>query len=62
MNKVLQAAGRVIRSEEDRGVVVLIDSRFAARQYTGLFPEHWSNWRTIGDARALEEELRAFWR
>ena len=61
MNKVLQAAGRVIRSEEDRGVVVLIDSRFSSRQYTNLFPEHWRHWRAIGSVGELEEELRAFW-
>lgn len=40
-NKVLQAAGRVIRTEEDKGTVVLIDSRFAERRYTDMFPLHW---------------------
>ena len=38
MNKVLQAAGRVIRTQEDRGVVLLLDDRFAAPEYTRLFP------------------------
>ncbi len=40
-NKVLQAAGRVIRTEEDKGTVVLIDSRFAESKYRELFPLHW---------------------
>jgi len=47
MNKVLQAAGRVIRTETDEGIVVLIDSRYATAQYKGLFPEHWRHMQTI---------------
>jgi len=61
MNKVLQAAGRVIRSDEDRGVVVLIDDRFSSRQYTALFPEHWQHFRTIRTAEGLDETLETFW-
>ena len=61
MNKVLQAAGRVIRSEEDRGVVVLIDRRFSTRQYTDLYPEHWRHWRAVGDNDELSESLKKFW-
>lgn len=61
MNKVLQAAGRVIRTAEDRGVVVLLDERFLSREYLSMFPREWSNYRrvsvdTIGDA------VEAFWR
>ena len=41
MNRVLQAAGRVIRSETDRGVVMLIDTRFAERRYWRLLPGWW---------------------
>ena len=41
MNRVLQAAGRVIRSETDRGAVLLIDARFAQRRYRELMPEWW---------------------
>jgi DNA excision repair protein ERCC-2 len=41
INKVLQAAGRVIRTEEDRGVVVLIDERFGTPRYLNLFPPNW---------------------
>src|SRR5206468_3568981 len=41
MNRVLQASGRVIRSETDRGVVLLIDTRFAEHRYRQLFPAGW---------------------
>ncbi len=41
MNRVLQATGRVIRSETDRGIVLLIDTRFAEHRHARLFPEHW---------------------
>jgi len=54
MNKVLQAAGRVIRTETDSGIVLLIDSRFSTEKYLNMFPAHWSNVRMISDARELE--------
>lgn len=41
MNKVLQAAGRVIRTDEDRGVILLLDERFAGSAYKKLFPREW---------------------
>ena len=41
INRVLQAAGRVIRSEEDRGVILLIDQRYAQSRYRSLLPVHW---------------------
>lgn len=43
MNKVMQAAGRVIRTETDKGIVLLIDERFALSQYRKLFPKHWKH-------------------
>jgi len=61
MNKVLQAAGRVIRTESDAGIVLLIDDRFATAKYRGLFPSHWANMRTVRDIGRLEEFLRRFW-
>ncbi|HJD24442.1 MAG TPA: ATP-dependent DNA helicase [Firmicutes bacterium] len=61
MNKVLQAAGRVIRGEEDRGVVVLVDDRFASPAYLRLFPEHWHGCRLVHTPEALEREIREFW-
>lgn len=39
--RVLQNAGRLIRSDADRGVLVLVDSRYRWRQYRSLLPEHW---------------------
>lgn len=41
MNKVLQAAGRVIRTDEDRGVILLLDERFMSGTYKKLFPREW---------------------
>jgi DNA excision repair protein ERCC-2 len=43
MNKILQAAGRVIRTEEDKGIVLLIDERYGYASYRKLFPNEWSN-------------------
>ena len=61
MNKVLQAAGRVIRDETDRGVVVLIDQRFTSSAYRELFPDHWRHYATVHDNQCLAERLRQFW-
>jgi Rad3-related DNA helicase len=59
MNRVLQTAGRVIRSEQDQGIICLIDDRFAQQRYRRLFPPHWAP-RVIRQA-GLEEEVRQFW-
>ena len=61
MNHVLQAAGRVIRREEDCGVVVLIDDRYAAEPYLHLYPAHWEQLSAVGDAPSLYHYLSAFW-
>ena len=61
MNRVLQAAGRVIRRPEDYGVVVLIDDRYAAEPYLSLYPEHWELLSPVEDAPSLYEYLGAFW-
>ena len=61
MNRVLQAAGRVIRRPEDYGVVVLIDDRYAAEPYLSLYPEHWEQVSAVEDASSLYEYLAAFW-
>ncbi len=61
MNRVLQAAGRVIRTEEDRGVILLIDDRFATPEYRTLIPEHWQGLRYVGDHAALTKLLDGFW-
>ncbi len=62
MNNVLQAAGRVIRTEDDTGVVVLVDDRYAQPLYRKLFPEHWKGVQYAGNAASLAEILRRFWK
>ena len=61
MNNVLQAAGRVIRSAEDTGVVVLADDRYATPKYRALFPQHWQGIQYAGNASSLAEIMRRFW-
>lgn len=60
MNKVLQAAGRVIRTEEDRGVVALLDERFLERDYQRLFPREWED-HVICRVDDVMESLEQFW-
>jgi DNA excision repair protein ERCC-2 len=60
INRVLQAAGRVIRTETDRGVVLLIDQRYGTEPYRALLPEHWSPLR-IRHPEQLTVELQRFW-
>ncbi len=62
MNRVLQAAGRVIRREDDTGIVVLIDSRYAEEPYLHLYPAHWQNITAAGDAKSLAHRITRFWR
>ncbi|MFH1468741.1 MAG: ATP-dependent DNA helicase [Pseudomonadota bacterium] len=54
MSRVVQAAGRVIRSPEDRGVVVLVGQRFVQNDYVAFFPEHWQPVRTSKPWRDIE--------
>lgn len=60
MNKVLQAAGRVIRTQEDVGCILLLDDRFNSVQYRNLFPLEWSDCRNCR-LHSVENELRDFW-
>ncbi len=62
MNRVFQAAGRVIRHEDDRGVIVLIDDRFSDPIYKKSASDLFRDMRFIPDAKALKETLEAFWR
>lgn len=61
MNKVLQAAGRVIRSENDIGAVILLDERFSQGSYRRLFPRHWEHSVRVRDKKDLELKLESFW-
>ena len=47
MNKVMQAAGRVIRTEDDKGTVVLIDDRFLSQKYLDMMPYEWQHFKVI---------------
>lgn len=60
MNKVMQAAGRVIRTEEDKGVVLLIDERFSHSRYRDIFPVEWSHGiRSNGNIQGI---IDRFWK
>jgi Rad3-related DNA helicase len=58
--RVKQSAGRVIRSEQDRGVVILLDRRFQQAAYARHLPVHW-NPEHCKDPHSLEQSLSAFW-
>lgn len=62
MNKVLQAAGRVIRSEEDEGIIILMDERFSQQSYQRLFPKEWFPNLKIRDMNSLQQQLSIFWK
>ena len=61
MNKVLQSAGRVIRTEKDRGMILLLDDRFRQRQYRETFPREWEGIRACS-ADSLPGYLEEFWK
>ncbi|BCA85665.1 ATP-dependent helicase [Enterococcus saigonensis] len=61
MNKVVQAAGRVIRDQEDYGVVLLVDQRFENSDYKELFPAHWRHYTSIFNRQELKQNLLHFW-
>ena len=60
MNKVLQAAGRVIRTVEDVGVIELLDERFLQSEYRALFPREWEDCRIV-QRSSLPEVIHSFW-
>ena len=60
MNKVLQAAGRVIRTVEDVGVIELLDERFLQSEYRALFPREWER-QTVCRIDTVEKYLEEFW-
>ena len=60
MNKVLQSAGRVIRTATDKGCVLLLDERFARNEYKKLFPREWKQ-PVFGNISDLSNVLENFW-
>ncbi|MBE6897223.1 MAG: ATP-dependent DNA helicase, partial [Ruminococcaceae bacterium] len=62
-NRVLQAAGRVIRSETDIGTVILADDRWTKEEYRRLFPPEWfgEGFEYVYDVKAMEKKIEDFW-
>lgn len=60
-NRVLQATGRVIRTETDRGVIVLLDERFTHARYRQLFPAHWRGYQVVRSTGEINDKLARFW-
>lgn len=60
MNKVLQSAGRVIRTKDDNGMILLLDERFLMEEYLQLFPREWKRFE-VCSLMHLEEYVDAFW-
>ena len=60
MNKVLQAAGRVIRTSEDIGIVALLDERFLQNSYTRLFPREWAEYDIVSE-NTIGRKVEKFW-
>ena len=61
MNRVLQAAGRVIRTAEDRGLVLLIDQRFGQQRYRRMFPPFWRPVHRTRGPEQIGSSLEMFW-
>ena len=61
MNKVMQAAGRVIRTAEDRGVILLLDNRFLRSDTQNLFPREWSQYGEVNRGN-VKGWLEYFWK
>jgi len=59
INRVIQSAGRLIRSEQDRGLILLLDDRFTQPRYRRLLPTHWQP-RLIKNPAELSPALGAF--
>jgi Rad3-related DNA helicase len=61
MNKVLQAAGRVLRTETDRGAILLIDTRFSDSRYIDLFPYEWLLYKKPLRNEGIGDIYKSFW-
>lgn len=60
MNKVLQAAGRVIRTVEDVGIIALLDERFLQMSYRRLFPREWEYYERV-NVESVAKRVERFW-
>lgn len=61
LNKVIQAVGRVIRTDTDRGIAILIDDRFNSPKYRNLYPKNWSHLEVTSDLKKIEKKIHRFW-
>lgn len=59
-NKVMQAAGRVIRTEEDKGWVILVDTRYAKSMYKELYPPEWQHFKIFNNLSIIND-IKNFW-
>lgn len=62
MNKVLQSAGRVIRSTQDKGMILFIDERYTTNRYLSLLPPHYRHFKTVSTPDQAMHILQDFWR
>lgn len=62
LNHVFQAAGRLIRSASDQGIILLMDQRFASQRYLRYFPPHWQYHRIVHSAAELAPTIEHFWK
>ena len=62
MIKISQAAGRVIRGENDRGIIIIIDDRYKDPAIRALLPAHWKDIHVTGNEVSLTKILTEFWK
>ena len=58
----MQAVGRVIRSEEDKGAALLIDERYLTRNYRDLYRAEWKNYKVVLNAKDISDALNNFYK
>ena len=61
MNKVLQSAGRLIRTEEDKGIILYLEKRFLKSEYEGMFPAHMKK-DAVVDENSVGMQMGRFWK
>jgi DNA excision repair protein ERCC-2 len=62
MNKVMQAVGRLIRSEKDRGAALLIDDRYLHNEYRDLFARLWTSYDVVTSPEDVQKNLQEFYK
>ena len=60
ITKVIQAVGRVIRDDSDRGIAILLDERFGYNSYFNLYPPHWKNIHLVSNSYEIKKEIERF--